>query len=50
LWSQTFDRDVTDIFKVQDEIAATVVGKLKLRVLSGQEFESADYSANPEAY
>jgi TolB-like protein/DNA-binding winged helix-turn-helix (wHTH) protein/Flp pilus assembly protein TadD len=50
LWSQTFDRDVTDIFKVQDEIAAAVVGKLKLRVLAGQEFESADRSANPEAY
>jgi len=50
LWSQTFDRDVTDIFKVQDEIAAAVVGKLKLKVLSGQEFESADRSANPEAY
>jgi len=50
LWSQTFDRDLTDIFKVQDEIAAAVVGKLKLNVLSGQEFESADRSANPEAY
>ena len=50
LWSQTFDRDVTDIFKVQDEIAAAVVGKLKLRVLSGQGFEGADRSANPEAY
>jgi TolB-like protein/DNA-binding winged helix-turn-helix (wHTH) protein/Flp pilus assembly protein TadD len=50
LWSQTYDRDVTDIFKVQDEIAAAVVGKLKLKVLAGQEFESADRSANPEAY
>jgi TolB-like protein/DNA-binding winged helix-turn-helix (wHTH) protein/Flp pilus assembly protein TadD len=50
LWSQTFDRDVTDIFKVQDEIAAAVVGNLKLKVLSGQAFESADRSANPEAY
>jgi tetratricopeptide (TPR) repeat protein len=50
LWSQSFDRDVTDIFKVQDEIAAAVVGKLKVKVLSGQEFESADQSANPEAY
>jgi TolB-like protein/DNA-binding winged helix-turn-helix (wHTH) protein len=50
LWSQTYNRDETDIFKVQDEIAAAVVGKLKLKVLSGQEFESADRSANPEAY
>jgi TolB-like protein/DNA-binding winged helix-turn-helix (wHTH) protein/Flp pilus assembly protein TadD len=50
LWSQTYDRDVTDIFKVQDEIAAAVVGNLKLKVLSGQEFQSADRNANPEAY
>ena len=50
LWSQTYDRDVTDIFKVQDEIAAAVVGKLRLKVLAGQRFESADRSANPEAY
>lgn len=50
LWSQTYNREETDIFKVQDDIAAAVVGKLKLKVLSGQEFESADRSANPEAY
>ena len=25
LWSQTYDRELTDVFKVQDEIAASVV-------------------------
>jgi TolB-like protein len=35
LWSQSFDRDVTDIFKVQDEIAAAVVKALKLSLLQG---------------
>jgi eukaryotic-like serine/threonine-protein kinase len=35
LWSQSFDRDVTDIIKVQDEIAAAVVKALKLSLLQG---------------
>jgi TolB-like protein len=34
LWSQTYDRPMTDVFKVQDQIAATVVGQLKIHLLS----------------
>jgi adenylate cyclase len=30
LWSQTYDRDLKDVFKVQDEIAGRVVEELKL--------------------
>jgi len=33
LWSETYDRKLDDIFKVQDEIAANVVGKLKITLL-----------------
>jgi TolB-like protein/Flp pilus assembly protein TadD len=33
LWSQTYDRQIDDIFKVQDEIAAAVVDKLKITLL-----------------
>ena len=33
LWSQTYDRKLTDVFKVQDEIAAAVVTGLKLKLL-----------------
>ena len=33
LWSETYDRTLDDIFKVQDEIAATVVEKLKIALL-----------------
>ncbi len=33
LWSETYDRTLDDVFKVQDEIAATVVDKLKLTLL-----------------
>jgi TolB-like protein len=36
LWSETYDREVTDIFKVQDEIAAAVVSALKLKLLGGE--------------
>jgi TolB-like protein len=34
LWSDTYDRDLKDVFKVQDEIAAAVVKALRLKLLS----------------
>lgn len=36
-WSQTYDRKLDDIFKIQDEIAAAVVGALKLKLLPNHE-------------
>jgi TolB-like protein len=33
VWSETYDRKLGDIFKVQDEIATAVVGALKLKLL-----------------
>jgi TolB-like protein/Flp pilus assembly protein TadD len=33
LWSDTYDRTLDDIFKVQDEIAAAVVEQLKVKLL-----------------
>jgi TolB-like protein/Tfp pilus assembly protein PilF len=35
VWSETFDRQLTDVFKVQDEIAGQVVKALKLSLLAG---------------
>jgi TolB-like protein len=32
LWSQTYDRQMTDVFEVQDQIAAGVVSELKMRL------------------
>lgn len=49
LWSETFDRDLTDIFSVQDEIATAVANALRKNLL-GQEEVSAGYSGNFEAY
>jgi TolB-like protein/tetratricopeptide (TPR) repeat protein len=50
LWSRTYDRDLTDIFKVQDEIAADVVAALKVKLLPTQELPKAPRTSNPEAY
>ncbi|MEJ2258405.1 MAG: hypothetical protein P8X98_15715 [Woeseiaceae bacterium] len=49
LWSETFDRDLTDIFSVQDEIATAVAGALRENLL-GETTISAGYSGNFEAY
>jgi TolB-like protein len=52
LWSETFDRDLHDIFKVQDEIAGAVVAALKVQLLSTQQPAREDElrTANVEAY
>ena len=34
IWSDTYDRDLKDVFKVQDEIAAAVVKALQVKLLS----------------
>jgi TolB-like protein len=47
LWSQTYDRQLDDIFAIQDEIAAAVVAELKVALLGAPpQVEVAD----PEAY
>jgi TolB-like protein/DNA-binding winged helix-turn-helix (wHTH) protein/Flp pilus assembly protein TadD len=47
LWSETYDRNLSDIFKVQDGIAAAVVDALKLTLAASSQGER---STNPEAY
>ncbi len=51
LWSETFDRDLTDIFAVQDEIARAVVEALKVRLLPGRAPTTRGHrTANPRVY
>ena len=51
LWSETYDRKLTDVFAVQDEIAQAVVAALKLKLLPGQEPNSKLHrTGNPEVY
>ncbi len=49
LWSQTYDRALKDVFKVQDDIAGRVVEQLKLTLPSAVA-TSADRTANTAAY
>ena len=52
LWSQTYDREIKDIFAVQDEIAMAATEALQLKLLgaNGQPVAPNQRSANPEAY
>jgi TolB-like protein/Flp pilus assembly protein TadD len=52
LWSETFDRDLHDVFKVQDEIASAVVTQLKIRLLPMEPLaaQSELHTENLEAY
>jgi TolB-like protein/Tfp pilus assembly protein PilF len=36
LWSDTYDRELTDIFAIQDEIAGAILEQLKATLLDGQ--------------
>ena len=46
LWSERFDRELTDIFAIQDEISRAIVNKLRLTLGRGQR----RYDTNPDAY
>lgn len=47
LWSEAFDRDLADVFAIQDEIALTVVEQLKAELLGAA---PAQRETDPEAY
>ncbi len=49
LWSETYDRDLNDIFSLQDEIAGAVVQGLKVTLLGGT-LPVRAAPKNPEAY
>lgn len=51
-WSDTFDRDINDIFQLQDEIASTIVNTLKksLKISSQQKPLVKIPTTNLEAY
>ena len=47
LWSETYDRSLDNIFAIQDEIAASVVAQLKLKLFADV---PTVQKTNPEAY
>ena len=51
IWAERFDRNIEDIFTVQDEISMAVVDKLKVKLLEGeQEKITKRHTQNKEAY
>jgi TolB-like protein/predicted Zn-dependent protease len=50
LWSETYDRELTDIFAIQDEIAAAIAEALKVRLLPVAEQPNQTGTANLQAY
>ena len=51
LWSETYDRDLGDILKLQTEIADAVAGALRIRLLGGAaEKVELGGTRNPEAF
>jgi len=48
LWSETFDRELTDIFAIQDEIANAILDAMKTELLDGQSI--ASFEVDPTVY
>jgi len=50
LWSETFDRELTDIFSIQDEIAQTILAQLKLELIGTQDQQLTSATTNVHTY
>jgi serine/threonine protein kinase/tetratricopeptide (TPR) repeat protein len=51
LWSERFDRELEDVFAIQDEISLAIVDKLKPKLLGGEKERLVKhYTDNLEAY
>lgn len=51
LWSERFDRQMDDIFAIQDEIALAIVEKLKVKLLADEKMALVKrYTENLDAY
>ncbi len=51
LWAERFDRDLTDVFALQDEVTQKIVSALAIKLTSGEEQRlSRAARVNPEAY
>jgi TolB-like protein/Tfp pilus assembly protein PilF len=50
LWSETYDRELKDVFAVQDDIARSVAGSLKVALLGGTTAAGSTQPKNSQAY
>jgi TolB-like protein len=49
IWSQSFERNLADVFALQDEIGKAVVDALRVRLLPGKVIARTGGSTNPDA-
>jgi serine/threonine-protein kinase len=50
IWSESYDREMKDIFEIQEEVAGAVVEALKFRLLPGNALASERRTTNVKAY
>jgi len=50
VWSETYDRELKDVFKLQEDVASAVVDALKLRLLAEQHIPPGERTTNVAAY
>jgi len=52
MWADDFDRELSDVFKVQDEIAGAIVNALRVKLIrtASRTTAAETRSSNPEAY
>ena len=50
IWSERFDREMTDVFALQDELAGAIAGKLQLSLLAPADAAPRAGPRNVEAY
>ena len=50
IWSETYDREIADIFDIQDEIAAAVAGELAISLGIDWQPQAHDRTSDIEAY
>jgi serine/threonine protein kinase/Tfp pilus assembly protein PilF len=50
LWSETYDREMNDIFAIQGDIARSVADALRVTLLGGEQKKSAARGTKPPAY
>jgi TolB-like protein/Tfp pilus assembly protein PilF len=50
LWSDTYDRELNDIFAIQDEIATAILVQLKAQLLDGEQIVISTPAVSSEAY
>ncbi|MDX2412696.1 MAG: hypothetical protein QNK16_10220 [Woeseiaceae bacterium] len=50
LWSETYDRELTDVFAIQDEIANEILKQLRSKLLTDEVVVAEAKRTNPEVY